>query len=59
MIADGLGTTRMQVTEETLLNPNRNPNLTKEQIEGYLKEYLNVQKVGHWVFGRHACLGCV
>lgn len=49
----------MQVTEETLLNPNRNPNLTKEQIEGYLKEYLNVQKVGHWVFGRHACLGCV
>ena len=33
------------MTEECLLNPNRNPNLTKDQIESYLMEYLSVQKV--------------
>jgi agmatine deiminase len=32
-------------TEECLLNKNRNPNLTKEQIEDQLKAYLGVQKV--------------
>lgn len=41
--SDGEGTA--MVTEECLLNPGRNPHLTKEQIEGYLKEYLNVEKV--------------
>lgn len=40
---DGEGT--LLTTEECLLNPNRNPNLTKEQIENYLKEYLNIEKV--------------
>lgn len=32
-------------TEQCLLNPNRNPNLSKEEIEHYLKDYLGVQKV--------------
>ena len=32
-------------TEECLLNPGRNPELNKGQIENYLKEYLNVEKV--------------
>ena len=40
---DGEGT--CIVTEECLLNRNRNPNLTKEQIEDKLKEYLNLEKV--------------
>jgi agmatine deiminase len=40
---DGQGTAL--VTEDCLLNPNRNPHLTREQIEERLKEYLNVAKV--------------
>jgi len=40
---DGEGT--CLTTEECLLNPNRNPTLTREQIEEYLKVYLNVEKV--------------
>jgi agmatine/peptidylarginine deiminase len=32
-------------TEECLLNPNRNPHLSKEEIEHQLKGYLNVEKV--------------
>lgn len=28
-----------------LLNPNRNPDLSKEQIEWYLREYYNVEKI--------------
>lgn len=40
---DGEGT--LITTEECLLNPNRNPDLTKEQIENYLKQYLNIAKV--------------
>jgi agmatine deiminase len=40
---DGEGT--LLTTEECLLNPNRNPDLTREQIETYLKQYLNIQKV--------------
>jgi agmatine deiminase len=32
-------------TEECLLNPNRNPHLSKAQIEARLCDYLNVQKV--------------
>jgi agmatine deiminase len=41
---DGEGT--CLVTEECLLHPTRNPQLSKEEIEGHLKEYLNVEKVG-------------
>ena len=32
-------------TEQCLLNPNRNPQLSKEEIEEYLKSYLGVTKV--------------
>ncbi len=41
--ADGQGTAI--VTEECLLNPNRNPHLDRQQIELLLKEYLNVSRV--------------
>ncbi len=40
---DGEGT--LLTTEECLLNPNRNPQLTRHEIEAYLGGYLNVQKV--------------
>ncbi|MFS7201277.1 agmatine deiminase [Carnobacterium divergens] len=40
---DGEGT--LVVTEECLLSPGRNPQLSKEQIEKILMEYLNVEKV--------------
>ncbi|HKP47691.1 MAG TPA: agmatine deiminase family protein [Pyrinomonadaceae bacterium] len=32
-------------TEQCLLNPNRNPSLSKTEIEQYLEDYLGVQKV--------------
>ena len=32
-------------TEQCLLNPNRNPNLDREQIEDYLRSYLGVSKI--------------
>lgn len=40
---DGEGT--LITTEECLLNPNRNPNLTRAQIEVYLKQFLSIEKV--------------
>lgn len=40
---DGEGT--CITTEECLLNPNRNPNMSREQIENELKVYLGVSKV--------------
>lgn len=40
---DGEGT--VYTTEECLLDPSRNPDLSKEQIEEHLKEYLNATKV--------------
>lgn len=40
---DGEGT--LITTEQCVLNPNRNPDLTKEEIEEELKSYLNVKKV--------------
>ena len=43
ILSDGEGT--LLTTEETLLNPNRNPNRSKEEIEEILKEYLNIEKV--------------
>jgi agmatine deiminase len=35
----------MLVTEECLLDPSRNPNLNKEEIEQMLKDYLGLDKV--------------
>ncbi|HOV52731.1 MAG TPA: agmatine deiminase family protein, partial [Methanothrix sp.] len=40
---NGCGT--VLTTEQCLLNKNRNPSLSKEEIEAYLKEYLGVRKV--------------
>jgi agmatine deiminase len=40
---DGEGT--VLTTEECLLNPNRNPELSKEQIERVLLDYLGAEKV--------------
>mgnify|MGYP005841376415 FL=1 len=40
---DGQGT--CLTTAECLLSPGRNPNLSQEEIENYLMEYLNVEKV--------------
>jgi len=40
---DGEGT--LITTEECLLSPGRNPDLTREQIEEHLRDYLNVEKV--------------
>ncbi len=35
----------VMTTEQCLLNPNRNPNLTRSEIEDYLREFLGVEKV--------------
>jgi agmatine deiminase len=40
---DGEGTAL--TTSECLLNPNRNPDLSREEIEGYLAEHLGLEKV--------------
>ena len=40
---DGEGT--VLTTEECLLNPNRNPHLSRAEIEGHLRDYLNVETV--------------
>jgi agmatine deiminase len=40
---DGEGT--VVTTEECLLSPGRNPQLSRHEIEGYLREYLGVEKV--------------
>lgn len=41
--SDGEGT--LLTTEECLLNPNRNPELAREQIEELLQQYLNVEHI--------------
>ena len=40
---DGQGT--LITTEQCLLNANRNPHLSKTQIENYLKAFLNIDKI--------------
>lgn len=40
---NGAGT--LLTTESCLLNPNRNPGLGRDQIEGYLRDFLGVRKV--------------
>jgi agmatine deiminase len=39
------GAGAVMTTESCLLNPNRNPNLTREQIEQRLRDYLGVSEV--------------
>jgi agmatine deiminase len=49
---DGEGT--LITTEECLLNPNRNPGLSREQIEATLRDYLGAEKIiwlGRGVYG--------
>jgi len=43
IVSDGAGT--LLTTEECLLNPNRNPSLSREQIEAALERYLGVQRI--------------
>ena len=51
---DGEGT--LLTTSECLLNPNRNPHLTKDQIESVLKVSLGIQKVLWLPYGLDADL---
>jgi agmatine deiminase len=41
--SNGAGT--ILTTEQCLLNPNRNPGLTREEVERYLGQYLGAEKV--------------
>jgi agmatine deiminase len=43
IIVDGEGT--LLTTEQCLLNPNRNPGMTRDQIEQVLQDYLGVRQV--------------
>jgi agmatine deiminase len=45
---DGEGT--VLVTESCQLNKNRNPDMSKSEVENYLREYLNVEKI-IWMCG--------
>lgn len=49
---DGEGT--VLTTEECLLNPNRNPELSREQLERALRDYLGAEKVVWLGRGVHA-----
>jgi agmatine deiminase len=55
IFVDGEGT--LLTTEQCLLNPNRNPQLSKEQIEGLLKDYLGVRTVVWLPFGHSLDVG--
>ncbi|HTU28039.1 MAG TPA: agmatine deiminase family protein [Solirubrobacteraceae bacterium] len=43
ILTDGQGT--LLTTEQCLLNPNRNPSMSREQIEAGLREHLGVERV--------------
>jgi agmatine deiminase len=47
---DGNGEGTILTTRSCLLNPNRNPHLSQEQVEGYLRDYLGAQKI-LWLTG--------
>jgi len=47
---DGDGRGTILTTESCLLNPNRNPGLSREQIEQYLRDYLGAIKI-LWLAG--------
>src|SRR5688572_21478418 len=42
---DGNGRGTILTTESCLLNPNRNPQLSREQVEGYLRDYLGAKTI--------------
>lgn len=42
---DGNGDGTVLTTESCLLNPNRNPNLSREQIEQKLRDFLGIQQI--------------
>jgi agmatine deiminase len=52
LTVDGEGT--LVTTESCLLNPNRNPEKTKDEVESALKSYLGVRKVIWLRRGMHA-----
>jgi agmatine deiminase len=43
ILVDGAGT--LLTTRQCLLHPNRNPGLSREQIEGHLRDFLGLQRV--------------
>ncbi len=43
ILTDGEGT--LLTTEQCLLNPNRNPSMSREEIEGALREHLGVERI--------------
>ncbi len=47
---DGNGAGTLLTTETCLLNPNRNPSLSRSEIERYLGDYLGARKV-LWLSG--------
>lgn len=47
---DGNGQGTILTTESCLLNPNRNPQLSREEVEGYLRDYLGAKKI-LWLTG--------
>jgi agmatine deiminase len=47
---EGNGRGTILTTESCLLNPNRNPHLSREEVEGYLRDYLGAKKV-LWLTG--------
>lgn len=47
---EGNGRGTILTTESCLLNPNRNPNLSREDVERYLRDYLGAKKV-LWLAG--------
>jgi agmatine deiminase len=55
ILVDGDGT--LITTEQCLLNPNRNPTMTREQIQQGLKDYLGVETVVWLPFGHSLDVG--
>ena len=55
ILVDGEGT--LFTTEQCLLNPNRNPSLSREQIEQGLRDYLGVSTVVWLPFGHSLDVG--
>jgi agmatine deiminase len=47
---DGNGKGTILTTESCLLNPNRNPQLSREEVERYLRDYLSVNQI-LWLTG--------